>query len=371
MRWKPTRVSKLTLVLLSAVSLGALAAVERFQKTRERPYLPEKLAAAEKMQHAIDVLSEARAAAGHEFDPNTDPRRTGLIGMEFSPITNDRGILAAKQVVTNPNFAALVVELLKSAGLKRGDTIAIGWTGSLPGANLAVLAAAETLQLRVIAVHSVAASMYGANDPSFTWLDMEKLLADRGVFRTRSVAASFGGDEDRGKGMGQAGRDLIQRAAERAGVTMLLEPTFEQQIAARMRIYKERAGRAPVKLYVNVGGGIGSLGARINGLVVKPGLNRSFLGTRFGRDGAMTLMAKRGVPVVHINYISRLCQRYGFPEDPLANATPGVGPMFRRSEHDLWLAGGLLIGLLVLFFVTIRLDMRYYVRRQRRANQMV
>jgi poly-gamma-glutamate system protein len=370
-KWKPTRVSKLTLLLLSVVSLGVLAAVERFQRTRERPYLPEKLTAARKMQQAIEAVAEARAAAGHEFDPNTDPRRTGLIGLEFSPITNDRGVLAAKQIVTNPNFAALVVELFRSAGVKRGDTIAVGWTGSLPGANLAVLAAAETLQLRVVAVHSVAASMYGANDPSFTWLDMEKLLADRGIFRTRSVAASLGGDEDRGKGMGNAGRDLIRQAIGRAGVTMLREPTFEQQIAARMRVYQERAGRAPVKLYVNVGGGIGSLGARINGLVVRPGLSRSFLGTRFGRDGAMTLMAKRGVPVVHINYISRLCQRYGFPDDPWADPTPGAGPMFRRGEHDLWLTGSLLVALLALFFVTIRLDMRYYVRRQKLANEMV
>jgi len=371
MRWRPTRVSKLALVLLAGLSLGALWAVEHFQIHEERPHLREKLAAAETMQRAIETISRTRAERGHEFDANTDPHRTGLIGMEFTPITNDRGLLSAKQVVTNPNFAALVVEMFKAAGLKKGDVIAIGWTGSLPGANLAVLSAAESLGLRGIAINSVAASMYGANDPAFTWLDMEKLLVDRGVSRTRSVAASFGGDEDRGKGMGVPARRLVREAVERNGVPLIFEKTFEQQVAARMKIYDERAGRKRIKLYVNVGGGLGSLGARINGLIIRPGLTTSFLGVRFKRHGAMTLMAKRKVPVVHINYIEKLCQRYGYPADPQSDRTPGLGPMYARPVHDLRLAGALLGALLVLFFVTIRLDTRHYVRRQKRANDMV
>ena len=371
MRWKPTRVSQLTLLLLAFLSLGVLLAVEHFKRGIDRPYLAEKLRAAERMRQAIEAISAAQVERGHDFDPNTDPRQTGLIGVEFTAITNDRGVLAAKQVVTNPNFAALVVEMLLSAGLEKGDTIAVGWTGSLPGANLAVLCAAETLGLRVIPIASVAASMYGANDPEFTWLDMEKLLVEKDVLHTRSVAASFGGDEDRGKGMGESGRELIRKALQRVGVPLIYEPSFEGQVAARMRTYAERAGKAPIRMYVNVGGGMASLGARINGLLLKPGLTRSPRGLRFRREGVLPLMAKQGLPVVHVNYIDRLCQRYGFPTDPQADDMPGTGPMYHTEEYDVRLAGGLLAALLVVFFVTIRLDMRHYVARHKRANEMV
>jgi len=173
-----------------------------------------------------------------------------------------------------------------------------------------------------------------------------------------------GGDEDRGKGLGRDGRRLIAEAAKRTGVPLLLEPRFERQVAARMKTYTDHAGGAPIKLYVNVGGGIGSLGARINGHLMEPGLNTSVTGKRSARDGVMTLMARKGIAVIHINYIERLCKRYGFPPDPLAYPAPGTGPMFERKVHSLNLVGSLLIGLLITFFVTIRLDVRHYLRHR-------
>ena len=68
-----------------------------------------------------------------DIDPNT----TGLIFKEDSPIRSSIGDLEAKQTVLKPNFAALVVDNFKSR-VNRGDTVAIGMTGSMPGANIAV-----------------------------------------------------------------------------------------------------------------------------------------------------------------------------------------------------------------------------------------
>ena len=68
-----------------------------------------------------------------------------------------------------------------------------------------MLAAAEEMKLKPIVVTSVGASMWGANDPIFTWLDMEKLLNEKGLLHTRSLAASVGGSNDRGRGLSPRG----------------------------------------------------------------------------------------------------------------------------------------------------------------------
>ena len=200
---------------------------------------------------------------------------------------------------------------------------------------------------------------------------MEHLLAAKGVFRTRSIAATVGADEDRGQGLGRSGRTLIERSAQRTGVPLIFLSTFEEQIAARMKAYRETVGETPIKLYVNIGGGVGSLGARFNGLLLKPGLTMSTVGLRFKRKGVMTLMAKKKIPIVHINYIDRLAARYDYPVDPQADRTPGEGTIYASQVHNLGLAGALLAGLLIVFFVTIRLDTRSYIRRQKQEHEMV
>ncbi|HET6428487.1 MAG TPA: poly-gamma-glutamate system protein [Phycisphaerae bacterium] len=364
MIWRPTKVSRRALAALAAASLAALAAADGLRPRRPQPFLKEKLAAAEKMHEAISAVSRHRAGAGYEFDLSIDPRRTGMIGPEFTPITNDRGSLRAKQIVLNPNFAALAVQMFKQAGVRRGDTVTVAWTGSLPGANLAVLSAAEVLGIRLIPIHSISASMYGANDPQFAWLDMEKLLHEEGVFDTRSVMATYGGDEDRGKGLGRDARGLIQDIAARTDVPLVREDDLTGQIRRREQEYARLAGGAPIRAYVNIGGGIGSIGARINGLIMTPGVNRSTRGKDFGRAGVMTRMAQRGVPVIHINYIDRLCRRYGYASDPAADPTPGAGPMFLRRTHNLFLVAALLAGLLAVFFITIRIDTPRYLHRR-------
>jgi len=369
-RWRPNQVSRPALALLAALSVGALAAAEWFQPTHPQPHLEAKLAAARKMQQAMEVLASARRAAGHAFDPELDPRQTGLVGEAFTPVTVAAGSLRAAQITANPNFAALVVQMFASAGVKPGDAVAVGWTGSLPGANLAVLAAAETMGLRLIPVTSLGAAMYGANDPQFTWLDMEKLLAERGVFAARSVAASLGGERETGRGLGRDARERLRAAVERAGAALLEEPDLDAHVAAMVRLYAERAAGAPIRLYVNVGAGAGSVGSSANARALKPGLNSSIWGLRLERDGAMTRLAAEGLPVVHVDDVEALCERYGYPTDPQADPTPGAGPMFHRPRHSLVLVGCLLAGLLAVFFAVVRLDLRHCLRLRGQADEM-
>src|SRR5262249_46844454 len=138
-----------------------------------------------------------------------------------SVITTNTGSLEAKRTTLDPNWAAVVVQLLYEAGVQRKGTIAIGVSGSFPALNLAAFAAAEVLDLDAISIASVGASSWGANIPTLTWLDMERVLADAGLLRTRSIAASLGGTRDRALGMPKLGRHRLREAIDRAGVPFL------------------------------------------------------------------------------------------------------------------------------------------------------
>jgi len=167
------------------------------------------------MQQAENIIKEYRQQQGIFVDEENDPNKTALIGEKETLITTDRGNLTAKLTSLNPNLAAVIVDMFKQAKVKKGDKIAMSCTGSFPAMNIAVMSAAKVLGLKLVIISSVGASMFGANDPQFTWLDMEKLLYDKGIFPYRSVAASLGGGRDLGRGLNKTGRELISQAIER------------------------------------------------------------------------------------------------------------------------------------------------------------
>jgi hypothetical protein len=115
---------------------------------------------------------------------------------------------------TNPNFAAVAVDLLKQANLKAGDFVAIGCSGSNPGVNLAVYAACEVLDLRPLIINSIGSSWWGANDPDFTWLDMEAALERGEIIHFHSLAASMGGGRDQAQSLSDVGKKMLRDAAE-------------------------------------------------------------------------------------------------------------------------------------------------------------
>ncbi len=364
MKWRNTYNAKLALLLYAAVSLAALAAAELIKTNRPQPDIELKKTAVKKMQQGIEVIAGAHRQIVGEIDPDADPRGTGLIGSDVSPITNVHGALEAKQIITDPNFAALVVKIFRDAGLKRGDVIAVAWTGSLPGANLAVMSAADAMGLEPIIITSVSSSMYGANIPEFTWLDMEKVLRENGVFTYSSVAASPGGNSDIGGGLSKKGKKLVDQAIERAGVKKLTGSTLTKQVSYRMKIYRSRAGNNTIKAYVNVGSGMGSVGSSVNLQSIRPGLNRSVWGKRFQVPGAMTILARKGVPIIHISQIVQLCHRYGFHTQTTPQSPPGQGPMFYRHQPIMPLIAAMLALVVFGYVLLVRYNHRRIARQQ-------
>jgi len=105
------------------------------------------------VQAAEIMLASERALIGCREqkkvlpDAAADPNRTGLVGVETSPITTTLGNLEAKRTTTNPDFAGLLVRLLNEAGVKEGEAIAVGGSSSFPALLLAVLSAAKAMNV--------------------------------------------------------------------------------------------------------------------------------------------------------------------------------------------------------------------------------
>ena len=212
-----------------------------------------KLEAATQAERAYAAVRHHRGLEGATLDLVNDPAGTGLIGPEISPITNASGDLEAKLTSLNPNFAAVLVQYFRQAGLKPGDPVAVAVSGSFPGMNICLFAAMETMDLRPVVITSVGASNWGANSPDFTWLDMETLFFEKGIFHTRSQAATFGGGNDMGRGLSPAGRQLLHDSIIRNDVPFIESKNIEDAISQRMTFYEGESRGRPYSLYVNVG----------------------------------------------------------------------------------------------------------------------
>jgi len=349
-----TRRADLFLVALAVVGLGLNELAERTRELKPQPYLDQKMAAASRTLRCFELIREQRLGTPASLDRENDPEASGLIGQEQTLTTTDRGVLEAKLTSVNPNFAAVFVDYLHRLRLKPGDAVAVSLTGSFPALNIALLAAMDELQLKAIPITSVGASMWGANDPAFTWLDMERMLHERQVLSTRSIAASLGGSNDRGRGLSPKGRALLRDAIARAGITPISEPTLEESIQRRLALYDEAAKPEHVKAFVNVGGGSAAIGNQMGADLLRPGVNRKIPQHNWTQRGVLHHFAARGVPVIHVLNVESIARTYGLPLMPERVPPVGQGRIFYREGYDLRIVAPSLAVYLVLCFGVLR-----------------
>ena len=344
--------SNSVLIILTSLSLLAFIAVENSKVDVKQDWYNEKVEAAKLSQLAANYLKTYRLENGVFIDVINDPNQTALIGQEYTLVTTDRGYIDAKLSATNPNFAAVIVQLLKDAGLEENDNVAVGMTGSFPGLNISVLAALETLNMNPIVISSVGSSNFGANDPFFTWLDMENILNKSNIFHSRSVAASIGGGSDVGRGLSPEGRNLITNAIERNNMKFINEKHLEESISKRLEIYDEHSKGQPIKAYINVGGGIASLGNTINGKLIPPGLTQFLPMRNFPVRGVIIQMGLEEIPIIHLLNINTLLAKYGLPASPVPLPEPGVGEIFIQKKYSIIVTSiATLILIIVIVFV--------------------
>ncbi len=360
--WRPRYISRMALVLITAISLGGLLVVEFNRVPVEQPYYQEKVAAAQLATRCLERIKQERLARRYPIDPENDPTESGLIGLAISPATSTYGMLQAKQMSINPNFAAAIVDMLKAVGVKKNDLVAVGCSGSFPAMNVCLVSALETLGARPIGISSAAASQWGANLPDFLWIDMEKTLYDSQLISFRSIAASLGGVEDRGLGMDSETIDVLSRGIERAGLPLITPSnsteTFSQSVSRRMELYTQQAVGGRIKAYVNVGGGTTSVGKSLGKRLLSSGPNYKLPKAARDIDSVMTQFLAKDVPVIHLVRVEELAKRYGLNVNPKRRQIPdvGLGEVFFRKEYNRWYVVGVLAAILGSLYTFIRSD---------------
>lgn len=344
--------SKRVLTVLTVFSLIAFLLVEHYKVDYKRKWYDQKLEASILAKKSFDYLKNYRLQKGVFIDAINDPNETALIGQDITPITTDRGYIEAKLTALNPNFSAAIVEMLNEADIKQGDNVAVAFTGSIPGLNICVVSALQTLKLNPIIITSVGSSNWGANNPDFTWLDMERILFDAGVFKYKSIAASIGGGIDRGRGLSPEGRDLIYTAITRNNIFFINEEYLDRSIEKRMDIYKEHSDNKPIKAFINVGGGIASLGSVENSQFIPSGLIESLPMKNYPSAGVLIKMADKKIPVIHLLNVTQLAEKYGLPVSPKPTPQPGSGDVFVKKQYNVLLTI-IVTSILILLIITV------------------
>ncbi len=320
------------LLVASVVSLAALS-VDRMVLRVDPGSAPIKKRASLLMIRALECVREVREREGPPLDVSLDPNRSGLIGVESSEITTTLGDLEAKRTATNPAMAALMVQLFEEAGLKQGDLVGVGCSGSFPGLFVAVLAAAEAMALKPVIIISLGSSSYGANQLPLTLLDVSVLLNRCDVLSHTLAGASLGGSGDMGREFDPEVRDALIAKIRSAGIPWLSSSSVRESVRQRLQIYGLEDGGTSVKAFVNIGGGAADMGLDPWILTVGPGLHRHLsVPDTVGQRGVLLEMASRGVPVIHLLYLRGLIDRYQLVWDPV----PFSGMRSRSGGLGFW-----------------------------------
>lgn len=346
------------LTTLALLAIGLLYIVETSKKNVKEAWYTEKFAASRLTQKALLHLKNERFENVDFLDNINDPNETGLIGEQYTPITTGSGSLPIKASTMNPNFGGMIVQLLKDAKLKKGDKVAICMTGSFPGLNVAALAAIQTLGIKPIIISSVTASSWGANDPEFTWVDMEHELFEDKIFTNHSIAASMGGNLDIGRALSGEGRDLVEAAIKRNHLSYIHTGSFEGNIAKRIQLFNQHKN---IKAFINIGGGVASNGSDINGDAIRAGYHETLKLKDFpDKKGVMFEMAKKNIPIIHLKNVEQLMNTFDLPMEPIPLPEIGKGKLYYSLKYQVGIVGTALFFLVGLLLVTIYLDKKQH-----------
>lgn len=322
------KTTRLSLLLCALALVAAVAATLAMGQTAPAPDHAVKLRAAAIMDACMAQVRGYKEELGIPISPD-DLHGTGMIGDPYTGITTTNGALEAKRTTANGDMAALVVQLLDEAGVRPGDRVGAGFSGSFPAMDLAVLSACAAMGVDLVYISSVGASTYGANQPQLTFPDMVYRLVEDGLLPQHGAAVSLGGEMDCGLDMDQAVLAPIRTRLEGHSVPLLVIQDFPQNVQARMALY-EKDG--PIVCFVGVGGNLTTSGRGENELpwgVIPPDRVKQV----DAGSGLMERYNAQGLPVIHLLNIKRLVADYGLPYDPESLPAPGTSAVYQSVRY--------------------------------------
>ncbi len=332
------RVTRLLCAALAAVTAAALLAAGGV-RTERTEYYDAQVQAARQLSACFEAVRGYKEQLGIPM-AEEDLHQTGMIGQSYTGITTTLGAVEAKRTAAWPDMGALCVRLLYEAGVRPGDTVGAGFSGSFPGLDLAVVAACESMGVELICISSVGASTYGANDPELTFPEMMWRLERDGLIQTRSAAVTMGGGSDVGEGMDPELAAQIRARLSECGLELMEQPDYQENLAQREALY---ARLGPIDCFVAVGGNVTSMGRGESGISLGQGvLNPSRPPVLDGDSGLVQRYLARGLPVINLLNIRRLTADYGLPYDPVDWPEIGQSAVYSTERYPrIWLLAGL------------------------------
>jgi len=289
-----------------------------------------------------------------------DIHKTGMIGLPYTGITTTSGALEAKRTAAWPDMAALCVRMLFEAGVRPGDTVGAGFSGSFPGMNLAVVAACESMNVELVCISSVGASTYGANNPELTFPEMMYRLKQDGLIRTRSAAVTMGGYRDIGSDMDKELADQIRQRLTDLGLRLVEEADFRANLELRETLYGQEGA---INCFVAVGGNVTSLGQGEAGVSLGQGVLRPGRPLQINASsGLVQRYLARGLPVIHLLNIKKIMADYSMPYDPAQWPPIGQSAVYSDIQYE---RGWILLG---LSGTTALLSLCLWVRRREKRR---
>jgi len=354
------------LVAMAILSMLVFYGASSLTVKVRQPAYDQKIAAAQRMRKAMEVLKTSRGEVAIFMDNVNDPNETGLIGRQFTYITTDEGDLDAKISILDPNVAGMIVDYLIRAGVKKGDPVAVTLTGSMPGGNLAVVCALEEMGVVPHILASVGASQWGANIEEFTWLDMEKILQDSAIISFGSEAASMGGGSDIGRRLSPRGRDLIRESIARNNIDLIPSESLRDAVRRRMERFTESRGIKEYKAFLNVGGGAAVLGDATYARLIQPGLTTRMQFESMRNGGVMAKFGREGVPIIHVLNIRKMFAQFDYPYATTPTPELGTGSFYARERYNPWttvLALVLLLSMVVIVGLNSKRKIKHHLEQ--------
>lgn len=328
--------------LLAALAVAAafLAAVLLTARQDKGRMADEQLEAARIMAETEEYLKQMIQQKGILLQPE-DLNATFLIGPEVTELTTTTGVLEAKRTSLVPDMAAMMVRFYDEAGLEKGDTVAIGSSGSFPGLAIASIAAAQVMGLKIKVIASLGASMYGATRVEFNIFDILLSMRGGGFADFELTAVSQGSTNDLGggawdgflyEGTKEIFRRICTETAADTEAVFIDGPDLAASIKARLELFGD------IDLFVNVGGAGACNGTTTRILDVPAGLVTSFDGIPEDETrGLVFEYLAEGIPVVNLLNVRQLAQNNGIPYDPVPMPQPGESDVYKETRYSIWL----------------------------------
>lgn len=353
------KVGKGVLIIFTLITIFLFIIELNTKRDVKIHYYEEKIKAGQIFQEMMKRIKIEKEKRGIVIDLINDPNQTGIIGQQYTPITFQRSDLSASLTSTNPNFVAIFIEMFKKLKLKPGDTIAVGLDGSYPAVNMALYSALRVMDIKPIIITNVSSAMWGANDPNFTWLDIERILYQDKLTFYKSNAASLGGEDDLGRGFSPQARQFLLDAINRNQVELVSSENLETNIKKHLDIYFRCK---KVKAFINVGKSVANIGENqfsfTNGIIRR-------LPSKYNRQSVIAEMLSRNIPVINITDVNKIALRYGLPIAPVPLPPLGKGKLFIEKRFSPVVALVFTIIILICLFFVIKYDLEYYLLRKK------